>query len=222
MDNNNNNNKSKLISIEGNIGSGKTTLLNCFKYYYNQFDIHVETEPLDIWDNFKEDDQSILSLFYNDKKKYSYIFQNIIFYTMINKRIDTLKYPIVLNERSISASRYIFSEMLHDVGDMTDIQFQTTDLMYNTIVKSIPSIEPDIIIYLDIKPEVCYKRIKERGRSGEDMISIDYLYDIEYHYKNYLTLFKNNDKKVLELKLKDDELYNIEFLNNLYQYMVNN
>ncbi len=64
-----------LISIEGNIGSGKSTLLKKLR------DAHPEwtfvDEPVDSWLKIRNDaGESLLEVFYKDKQRWSYTFQN--------------------------------------------------------------------------------------------------------------------------------------------------
>jgi deoxyadenosine/deoxycytidine kinase len=71
-----------IISIDGNIGAGKTTFLNELKTTHPEW--HFIDEPVDSWMKFKnEHGESLLEVFYKDRKRWSYTFQNCAFLTRI-------------------------------------------------------------------------------------------------------------------------------------------
>ena len=64
-----------LISIEGNIGSGKSTLLKKLREAHPEW-MFVD-EPVDSWLKIRNDQgESLLEVFYKDKQRWSYTFQN--------------------------------------------------------------------------------------------------------------------------------------------------
>ena len=78
-----------IISIEGNIGSGKSTLLNLLKEKYNDKVIFVD-EPVSEWNDVKDNDKSVLDLFYQDKKTYSFTFQVLAYINRLKKILDAI------------------------------------------------------------------------------------------------------------------------------------
>ena len=70
-----------IISIEGNIGSGKSTFIKKLEEHWNSSQrldekIFFLSEPVDEWLTIKdENDEHILSKFYNDQEKYSLHFK---------------------------------------------------------------------------------------------------------------------------------------------------
>ena len=66
-----------IISIEGNIGSGKSTFLSFLKENFD--DICFVDEPVKEWTKIvDEDNNNLIQNFYKDKKKYGYLFQNLL------------------------------------------------------------------------------------------------------------------------------------------------
>ena len=64
-----------MIYMKGNIGAGKTTLLKSLRMKHPEW-IFID-EPVDTWSNIRNDNQeSILEVFYKDRKRWSYTFQN--------------------------------------------------------------------------------------------------------------------------------------------------
>ena len=69
-----------IFTVEGNIGSGKTTLISQLKDVKFDKPHIVVFEKVDEWSKLKDNEgQDILSLFYKDKQKYSYIFQSYVY-----------------------------------------------------------------------------------------------------------------------------------------------
>ena len=102
-----NKNKIIVISVDGNIGSGKSTLVKYLKSKYKN--LYFLDEPVDEWVRIIDDnDENILHKFYNDKSRYSYLFQNFAFITRANillNNINNLKNllgkKIIITERSV-------------------------------------------------------------------------------------------------------------------------
>jgi deoxyadenosine/deoxycytidine kinase len=74
-----------IFTVEGNIGSGKTTLIGQLKSLkFNKPHI-VVLEQVDEWCSLKDNEgRDILSLFYKDKQKYSYIFQSYVLFSRLH------------------------------------------------------------------------------------------------------------------------------------------
>ena len=81
--------KKVLVSIEGNIGTGKTSLIHLLQNRLH--DIEFIKEPVDEWHTIVDDDgKDILQTFYDDKKRWSYTFQNIGYITRMNHIVDRI------------------------------------------------------------------------------------------------------------------------------------
>lgn len=181
----------KIISIEGNIGAGKTTILNQIEALLEKSDNHkivVLKEPVDVWSTIVDkDNQTILQKFYEDPTKYSFPFQILTFNTrlfQIKKTIE--KYPdceILLCERSLEADLNIFAKMLYEDHLIDDISYQIYLKVYN---ETVMGYNVDQIFYLNIDPNICLYRIKQRDREGEDNIQLEYLDKCKKYHDEWL------------------------------------
>ena len=71
-----------LISIEGNIGSGKSTLLKKLRERHANW--NFIDEPVESWMSLRHSNgKSLLELFYEDKHRWAYTFQNTAILTRI-------------------------------------------------------------------------------------------------------------------------------------------
>lgn len=192
-----------LVSIEGCIAAGKTFLLDKIKENSN---FCIIEEPLDLWTNLKDDNgESILELFYEDKVKYSFHFQLyalITRYKNIKNTINNNKdKKIFISERSISADRFIFFEMLKDSKFLSSIEKNIYLELFLLIEKEIPPISA--VINVNSNADLCYERAKMRNRKGEEDISKNYLSTLINYQKEWLD---NTNIKVLSCTSDDNEL----------------
>lgn len=182
---------STIISVDGNIGSGKSTLVSILKCHY-KCDVVVLTEPVDSWNEIKENetDENIISKFYKDKHRYSFSFQILALITRISeirKVIKTNPNAVIITERSIDTDRNVFCKMLYDEGYINEIEYKIYMKCYNEFEDEFPIAGT---IYLYTSPCICYRRILMRDRKGEN-IDIDYLEKCSEYHDNWLKTSQN-------------------------------
>ena len=159
------------IVIDGNIGCGKSTLIQKLKDY----GITVYGEPVEEWTEW-------LKLFYNDPKSYSFGFQLQVLKSHL-KNGDKSKEGVF--ERSPLSCQKVFGEILYETGNLKKIEME----LLNDFINSFGWI-PHKVFYLRCNPQVCFDRIQERNRDGEDLITLEYLDNIHNKYEQ---LYYYND-----------------------------
>jgi deoxyadenosine/deoxycytidine kinase len=152
----------KIIAVEGNIGSGKSTLLAGLEEM--KF-LKVIQEDVDSWKN-----EGWLELFYSNLERFSGTFQlrTQLSHIQNGKKFESKKINIV--ERSPLSNRFIFGKMLMESKFLHPMEYELIDQ-----VNRLTGWEPHIVIVLLCDPDVCYERIKKRGREGENIPSVEYL-----------------------------------------------
>ena len=196
--------KSKIIiiSLDGNIGAGKSTLLKKLNKYIKSFpkyskEISIISEPVHIWEQ-----TGILKEFYNDKKKYAGGFQYFVLNTLINElKLEMNKYKeskmhIIITERSLESTRWVFAKMLYDDGFINNVEMNCYLYLYNLIDKKY---FPSATIYLNTTYDICNNRIEKRNRDGESNISVEYLEKCNEYYKHMI-----NNHKIPILNINGD------------------
>jgi deoxyadenosine/deoxycytidine kinase len=169
-----------IVSLEGNIGAGKTTFLKDLSRQCPDYTIVLE--PVDEWTT-KYGGDSILELFYADKTRWAFTFQNFAVQTLVTavkKVLASGSNTILVTERSALTSRYVFAQMLKDTGYMTELEWALYLRMFEDY-----SFPLSGIIYLTTDPETSAQRIMERGRQGET-VSLDYLKELDSRHKAWL------------------------------------
>lgn len=191
--------KKIIISIEGNIGVGKSSFLGLLRQYFgDQADFIYE--PVDEWLSIKDENgKDLLQTFYDDKKRWSYTFQNVAYITRMNKLIDAInnsdkKYIII--DRSLSADLKTFTKILIEEGSISKLEMEAYYLWNNFFERNYGDKYTHYIIYLRCKPETAYERVKLRARNAENTIPLDYLKKLHDAHEEWLQ--PNEDNRVKE------------------------
>ena len=176
----------RIYSVDGNIGAGKTTFLEAVRSHVPG--THVILEPVGEWLRLKHSDgRSLLELFYADKKRWAYTFQNCAILTRLNATLEALKVlpadAIVLTERSVLTDRYIFAEMLRASGDLDSLEWELYCKWFDAFASSLPI---EGIIYLTTDFGTAAQRIVKRARSGEERMSCDYLIELDAQHRRWV------------------------------------
>jgi deoxyadenosine/deoxycytidine kinase len=183
-----------LISLDGNIGAGKSTLLNKLRELPN---VKVIDEPVGVWEKYVNDGKNLLELFYEDKSRWAYTFQNAAIITRLQNIQNTMKenpgYDIFVTERSILTDKYVFADMLHNSGSMNDLEWSLYNTWFDTYGKDVIVTG---VVWLDVDPDTCIERIRTRNRKGEEEIPLEYLHALEKQHQSWLL---NTDLPVLRI-----------------------
>ena len=119
----------------------------------------------------------------------------------------------------------IFARMLHEAGFIDKRDYETYAGHFNVMKRFL--VYPDVLLYLQVSPEVSMQRITERGRNAEGGITLDYMENLHQgyesfieemeHYTRVLTLdwneYKDTEEVARLVEEKADE--NREFLRDL-------
>lgn len=180
----------KIIYIEGGIGAGKSELIEKLK----KKGYSIELEPVKYLQ-----DNGLLEAFYKDPKKYSYIMQNTMFILKMDI-INNIESDIVFIERSPFCDKECFASLLHDDGFIDEIEWSTYNLWYNKLIKQMDEIDY-AFIYLKTNPQICKERIENRGRKGEESISLEYLEKLSKKHDEWLNNMPQDKVLVLDASL---------------------
>nr|XP_045608035.1 deoxynucleoside kinase-like [Procambarus clarkii] len=168
------------VCVEGNIGSGKSTLLEHFSKFD---DVEVLQEPVEKWRDVRG--CNLLDLMYKDPCRWAHTFQAYVQMTMLELHLQSTSSPVKLIERSLYSARYCFVENLYKSGKMSDAEHSVYCEWYNMITQHL-SVDIDLIVYLRTNPKKLYRRIKDRARSEEQAIPLQYLEDLHNLHEEWL------------------------------------
>ena len=168
------------IAIAGNIGSGKTTLTNMLAKRYGWT---PRFEPVD--------NNPYLEDYYKDMTRWSFnlqiYFLNKRFRDIveISKREDT-----IIQDRTIFEDARIFAANLHEMGFMSDRDFDNYIDLFDLMMSLVKL--PDLMIYIRSSIPNLVNHIEKRGRSFEKSIRIDYLQGLNKRYEDWIATYKGH------------------------------
>lgn len=166
------------VNIEGNIGCGKTTFLNLLRTRVD-IDILDLSEPVQNWTNTSG--LNLLYHFYLKPKKWK--FQTKVVASLLENHHRSADYGKIM-ERSIATVQRVFLPALDRRHHLTPIQ---SNILHDLCrAAKTPLVKNDFTIYLRASPEICYERVKKRGRLEESPINITYLQLLHELHEDWL------------------------------------
>lgn len=165
------------IAIAGNIGAGKTTLAKMLAKRYNWI---PRFEPVD--------NNPYLADYYADMKRWS--FNTQIYF--LNKRFKEIveiskSEESIIQDRSIFEDACIFAPNLHDMGMMSDRDFDNYTELFDLMISLVKL--PDLLIYIRSSIPTLINHIEKRGRDFEQSIRLDYLKGLNDRYENWIKTY---------------------------------
>ena len=178
----------KNVVIDGLIFSGKTTAIHNLKASLsssNDTTYNFFEEPVESWMN-----EGWLEKYYSNISKFASSFQIRIILSHIQqkneiKRINKSQESaniVNICERSAITTLNVFSKMLLDDGVLDEIEMK----LHEQMIEMFNYKKPDVLIYLNIDPEIALTRNLKRMRNGESNIQIEYLRKLNQAYLNEL------------------------------------
>lgn len=111
-------------TIEGNIGCGKSTFLELLRERLPEAK-WIE-EPVNEWQNLGGKNINILEKYYKEPNRWGFTFQIYAIFTRIKALQEACeRYPekMKISERSILADKYVFSQLMKDLGYMDEAEY---------------------------------------------------------------------------------------------------
>ena len=160
----------RYIVIDGPIGVGKTSLA---KLLAKEFNARCILE--------KPDENPFLPSFYGDRKKYA--FQTQIFFLL--SRFQQQKEIAQLDLfNQVTLCDYLFAkDRIFASLNLDDHELALYEQIYRLLHGQIPS--PDLVIFLQAKPEVLVQRVRSRNIPFEKEIDPEYLKNLVDAYNYY-------------------------------------
>lgn len=160
----------QFIVIEGPIGVGKTSLTRLLA---KEFDARLVLE--------KAEENPFLPQFYRDRKKYA--FQAQIFF-LLNRFQQQREIAQLDLFNQITLSDYLFAkDRIFASLNLDDQELALYDQIFQLLNGQIPT--PDLVIFLQAKPEVLLHRVKSRNISYEKDADLEYLKTLTEAYNYY-------------------------------------
>lgn len=178
------------IAITGNIGAGKTTLAKMLADHYG-------------WEVLFEavEGNPYLKSFYEDMPRWSFNLQIYFLNSRFEQvqKIRKMHYKTVVQDRTIYEDAFIFARNLHDSGLMSDQDYDSYFLLFQTITNAVPP--PDLTIYLQADVPKLVSQIKKRGRDFEMNMDQSYLQNLNVLYEDFAQHYDHG--KIVTINVND-------------------
>jgi len=160
----------RYVAIEGPIGVGKTSLA---KILAQQFGARLVTEEVG--------NNPFLERFYEDRQKYA--FQTQLYFLLSRYRQQRELVQAGLFDKGVVTDYILAKDKIFACINLDDDEISLYESIYRILVPRVP--RPDLVIYLQARPEVLLSRVRKRGIEYERNISLDYLRTLSDAYNEY-------------------------------------
>jgi len=176
----------RYIAVDGPIGSGKTVVSNMLA---KELDAQLVLEPVA--------KNPFLTEFYKNREKNA--FKTQLFF-LLNRYQQQLELKQQNLFKGCTVCDYTFAKDLIFANiNLSEDEQNLYSTVYNLLDSRLP--KPDLVVYLQVSPEVLLKRIKARGISYEKSVDIDYLESLTEAYNDYF--FQYSDTPLLIVNSND-------------------
>merc|ERR1711973_3384 len=173
-----------MIAVEGNIASGKSTFLGLLA---ERSEVAVFPEPVDRWTDVGG--QNLFRSMMEDGQRWMAAFQlfSSLTRTEMAYKAAEAQAPISIMERSLFSERYCFVQMMAEMGSLTKGEFSILDRWFKMLTgRGDPSLAIDLIVYVETDPAVLMRRIRMRGREGEENMNREFLDQVHQRHQAWL------------------------------------
>lgn len=172
----------RMIAIEGPIGVGKTTLARLL------------AKRLDARTVFEEADQNpFLPSFYRDPRRYAFQTQMFFLLSRYQQQLE-LKQEELFQQNTVCD--YVFQkDRIFAYLTLDDEELALYDRMYAMLDPRVPL--PDLVVYLQARPQVLMDRIRTRNREWERALGLTYVEKVAKAYNDYFFRYERTSLLVI-------------------------
>jgi deoxyguanosine kinase len=170
----------RYLAIEGPIGVGKSSLAKILAQKYASRLVKEEVAG-----------NPFLERFYENPRKFA--FQTQLFFLLSRYRQQRELAQGDLFEAGLVCDYILAKDKIFALINLEDDEVSLYESIYKLLVSTLP--KPDLVIYLQARPEVLLSRVRKRGIAYERNISLDYLRTLSDAYNEYF--FHYNETPLL-------------------------
>lgn len=174
--------KPRFIAIEGPVRVGKTTLA----------DILADRLKADRMRDV--DDNPFLKAFYGEQAGAAFASQ---MYFLVERFRQFRALDVSASANRVVVSDYMFEkDKIFAYLNLSDAELQLYEQYYQIFAEQVPI--PDLVIYLQAKPEMLKKRIEKKKVPFESRISEEYLKAVVNAYEHFFFRYRSSNLLVIE------------------------
>jgi len=180
------------IAVEGVIGVGKTALCSLIGETFSAKIVYEKFEE----NPFLED-------FYTDKDRFA--FQTQLYFLLSRYRQHQEMMQVELFHKLLVSDYMFVKDKIFANVTLSDKELTLYNSVVTLLERDIPN--PDLVIYLQSSTDRLMGNIKDRGRHYEDLISEDYLQQLNDAYNDFFLRYDSSPLLIVNAT-------DIDFVNN--------
>jgi deoxyadenosine/deoxycytidine kinase len=162
--------KAKYIVVEGPIGVGKTSLA---KMLAIEFQARMVFERVE--------DNPFLPKFYKSRETYAFQNQTFFLLNRYQQQMELAQQDL-FNQNTVAD--YLFAkDQIFATLTLSPEELNLYQQIYALLNTRVP--KPDLVVYLQARPEVLYKRVKKRDKKFERGVTFEYLSEVSQAYNQF-------------------------------------
>ncbi len=178
--------KPRYIVVEGPIGVGKTSLAKS---------LVAEFQARGVFEKVEEN--PFLTKFYEDRETYA--FQTQIFFLLSRYQQQRELMQQDLFSQSAVADYLFAKDRIFASLNLSSEEIALYNQLYQTLGPRVP--KPDLVVYLQARPDVLYKRIRKRNKSFDREVTPEYLTEVSRAYNEFF--FRYDESPLLVINTSE-------------------
>ena len=162
--------KAKYIVVEGPIGVGKTSLAKMLALEFQARKVFERVE-----------DNPFLPRFYKSRETYAFQNQTFFLLNRYQQQIELAQQNLF--EQNTVADYLFAKDQIFATLTLSAEELNLYQQIYALLNTRVP--RPDLVVYLQARPEVLYKRVKKRDKKFERGVTFEYLSEVSQAYNQF-------------------------------------
>jgi len=179
-----------VVALDADIATGKSSVLAWAAAHLRTkgFTVAEGPEPVSVWQ-----ESGILPLYYGDRERHGMEFQNFVATTRIDEMTAIYEadpnVDIILLERTLFTDRFVFVRDLSEAGLVTDMQLAMYNRSWTAQLRMMP-FQISGFIWLEADMPLLMKRLRGRGREGEEALTEEIQYGLREKHRQFFELLR--------------------------------
>ncbi len=176
----------RYIVVEGPIGVGKTSLAKS---------LATEFQARSVFEKVEEN--PFLTKFYEDRESYAFQAQIFFLLSRYQQQRELIQQDLFSQN---AVSDYLFAkDRIFATLNLSSEEITLYKQLYQLLDPRVP--KPDLVVYLQARPDVLYKRVKKRDKKFDKEITPEYLTEVARAYNEFF--FRYDESPLLAINTSE-------------------
>lgn len=176
----------RYIVVEGPIGVGKTSLAKSLAAEFHARSVFEKVE-----------ENPFLTKFYEDRESYAFQAQIFFLLSRYQQQRELIQQDLFSQN---AVSDYLFAkDRIFATLNLSSEEITLYKQLYQLLDPRVP--KPDLVVYLQARPDVLYKRVKKRDKKFDKEITPEYLTEVARAYNEFF--FRYDESPLLAINTSD-------------------